>query len=501
MTGSRSEEVDVAIVGAGPTGMMLAAELTLRGVSCAIFDKRSSRSPHSRAFGLQPRCLEILDCRGQLENVLAAGVRSPVISLGSEDRGIDMTGRTDSRFEYMLIIPQLETEEILEKWLDELGCTIRRNEELSSLKQSGTQVQLDFAGESSTACTAKYVVGCDGANSAVRRLSRIGFPGTPYDFSAIIADVELAQPPEEQVFARHSSHGMVAVMPFADGSYRLMIQDHARMQVPVAVPVTIDEIRDSALQILGVDLGIHSPRWLSRFRSEQRLADLYRKNRVLLAGDAAHVHSPAGGQGMNLGLQDALNLGWKLTAALRATSERADLLDTYESELRPIARRTLRETDAVFRFNTAQGWLARGARAVSKELLFLPFLQEQVVQQIAGTQSKYRMEHRGGELKVVGRRAPDAYVRSGGGVDRIFGLLRSGDGLLLDSTPGGLYAAHVAGLHYAMIQTCAVDGPVPPLGAVTIIRPDGYVVYASDRPQMASVLDVLSFWFAVTGAT
>ncbi|KDA42830.1 MULTISPECIES: FAD-dependent monooxygenase [Frankia] len=480
----------VLIVGAGPAGLTLAAELGLAGLPCRILEQRSDRYPHSRAFALTPRCLEILDMRGEVDEFLSRGLRSHIISLGSKNRGIDMTRYIDGPHPYMLILPQVNTEEALETWALKRGTIIERNTEVIGIEPDADGVSVRVRGaQGEHTERADYLVGCDGSKSTVRRLLGLDFPGTPSQFSAIIADVKLRHIPDEQVFARHTERGMVAVMPFPDGHFRLMIQDHLRMQVPVSEPVTLDEIRRSAVEILGVDLGIHSPRWLNRFRSEQRLVERYRVGRVLLAGDAAHVHTPAGGQGLNLGIQDAVNLGWKLAATVQGWAP-PGLLDTYDAELRPLAAKILRQTENVFRFNTARGPLLRAARWAVKQLLYLPYLQRGVVTEMAGTHMRYGK----GAHPLIGRRLPQTDLTEATGErTSVFSLLAAGKPVFLDRSLDGQWASSAAAFwpdHLCSVHVRSA-GRLP---AAVLIRPDGHVGWASDAPDAPGLRAGLGRW-------
>jgi len=484
----------VLIVGAGPAGLTLGAELARAGVSCRILERRPVPYEHSRAFGLQPRTLEILDMRGQAERFVARGLPSPRMSLGSEGRGMDMT-RVDTTFPFMLIIPQVDTEELLEQWALESGVVIERSAEVVGLTQDATGVTLQVRrSDGVRAERAEYVVGCDGAHSTVRDLLGVRFKGSEYDFSAIIADVGLRHPPREQVFARHSERGMVAVMPFPNGMYRIMIQDDRRMQVPVSEPVTMEEITRSARDILGVDLGIADARWLSRFRSEQRLSDRYRVGRVPLAGDAAHVHTPAGGQGLNLGIQDAVNLGWKLAATVNGWAPMG-LLNSYEEELRPLAARVLRETDQVFRFNTAHSPPLRAVRWAVKQALLIPALQTQVLRQLSGTTVRYAPRHGVRAHRLVGRRVPDvSLTRPDGRRARLFELLRPARFVLVDRSPAGRFAEAAAGWSDRVDAVHGTPDPGRPWPLAVLVRPDGHVAWATEQPDPAQLPAALRGW-------
>ena len=256
--------------------------------------------------------------------------------------------RLDTRYPYMLVIPQNRTEEHLSSWAREVGAIIERDAIVTGVRQNEDGVTVEVDGpDGSRLERADFIVGCDGVRSSVRELAGIAFQGRSYNKSLIVADVPLSNPPDPLVYARVGQRGMVSFFPFGDGMFRLIVLDHAHMNVPVSQPVTEEELRESCYAIIGDDFGLGTPLWASRYRSEQRLSDRYRLGRVLLAGDAAHTHIPSGGQGLQTGIADAMNLGWKLAAQLHGWAP-PHLLDTYPSgrnniasEIRPLLLLTL----------------------------------------------------------------------------------------------------------------------------------------------------------------
>ncbi|MDQ3157290.1 MAG: FAD-dependent monooxygenase [Actinomycetota bacterium] len=482
----------VAVVGAGPAGLMLAGELATLGVSVRIFEKRAGQFGHSRAFGLQPRSLEILDQRGRLDTFLRRGVASPVVSLGKE--GSLTMEVLDIPHPYMLIIPQLDTETALTEWVSELGVGIERSTEVTGLAQDGGSVTLDLrTPDGDTKASFDYVVGCDGGQSTVRRILGIDFRGKGSEFSAIIADVSLGVPPPDQVFARHSRRGMVALMPFRDGTYRLVVQDNTRMHVDPSVPATLDEVAESARAILGIDLDPGSPQWISRFRSEQRLASTYRSGRVFLAGDAAHLHSPAGGQGINVGMQDAFNLGWKLATVIHGWGPET-LLGTYETELRPIAKKVLRLSGVIFRFNTATSPPARALQRLVKEVLLRSkSAQRATLGDLAGTDLVYKGAL--GDAAERGGRVHDMPLVCDGGPTTLLGLLGANRFVLVTDEADALVALGLAG---QVRDSRVVTATYPPDHTgprhCLLVRPDGHAAVATKSMNPDTVRTALQSW-------
>src|SRR5690348_12296731 len=322
---------------------MLAGELRLGGVDVLVLERLAGPSGESRAGGIHARTMEVLDMRGMLAPFLAEGRRLPRGHFAGIP--LDFSG-LPTRYPFLFSILQRRIERLLEARARELGVRLRREVAVTGLRQTAEAVEISTTEGSTTEgeLAAEYVVGCDGGRSTVRKLAGIDFPGTPASMTAILGDVELASPPAEPVFQQRTPHGNWSVLNFEPGWYRVIINDFDRVADRDA-PITVDELRESLIRHAGTDFGLHSPRWISRYNDAARLAARYRSGRVLLAGDAAHIHYPAGGQGLNTGIQDAVNLGWKLAAVVRQGKDQT-LLQTYEEERRPVAERVLANTRA-----------------------------------------------------------------------------------------------------------------------------------------------------------
>ncbi|MEV5012415.1 FAD-dependent oxidoreductase, partial [Streptomyces sp. NPDC055692] len=308
-------DADVLVVGAGPTGLLLAGDLAKSGVDVTLLERRDHESNLSRAFSLHARTLEQFDARGLADGLLRIG--TPTWALHPFGRlSIDFS-RLRTRFPFILTIPQWQVERALLRRTEEAGATILRGARVTGLRQDPDGVDVDVRHSDGTRATlrARYVVGTDGAGSTVRQSLGMPFPGKSAIRSVMLADVLLDRAPDDIFKFSSNEEGFTFFAPFGDGWYRIVAWDR-REQVPDDAPVTLEDVRDITKRTIGSDLGMHDPRWLSRFRSDERQVPHYRQGRVFLAGDAAHVHSPAGGMGMNTGIQDAANLGWKLAAVL-----------------------------------------------------------------------------------------------------------------------------------------------------------------------------------------
>jgi 2-polyprenyl-6-methoxyphenol hydroxylase-like FAD-dependent oxidoreductase len=362
----------------------------------------------------------------------------------------------------LLIAPQSATERVLEARATQLGVRFSWGVEVVGLTQDADGVTVDLG--DGTALRTKFVVGCDGAHSAVRRLVGVDFVGSQYETHILLADVKMTNPPEEGLFARTNAEGIVLVVPFGDGWFRAIAWDRLREQAPLDEPVTEAEIRSAFARIAGEDFGMTEMRWSSRFLSERRQARRYRVDRVFLAGDAAHVHSPLGGQGMNTGIGDAMNLGWKLAEAVRGTGP-ADLLDSYQAERHPVGTRVLRLTDAFNKLVLGTSAFRRAFRRVAvTAILALPAGRRTMGGLLSGIGIKYSRPR--GAHRLVGKRMPDVDC----GRQRLFELLRTGRFVLITEVPVDVDLPGVA---------CGVHGD-PSLPAAVLVRPDGYVAWASD---------------------
>ncbi|MFI9820737.1 rifampin monooxygenase [Streptomyces sp. NPDC052013] len=468
---------DVIITGAGPTGLMLAAELRLHGVHVVVLDKAAEPTPVVRSLGLHVRSIEIMDQRGLLERFLAHGKQYRV---GGFFAGIDKPwpDRLDTAHGYVLGIPQTITDRLLEEHAAELGTDIRRGCELTGLSQDADGVTAELA--DGTRLRSRYLVGCDGGRSTVRKLLGVGFPGEPSRNETLIGEMEVGVPQETVTAVVAEVRGTqqrFGLGPLGDGVYRVVVPAASVSEDRATAP-TLEDVRQQLRATAGTDFGVHSPRWLSRFGDATRQAERYRVDRVLLAGDAAHIHPPLGGQGLNLGVQDAFNLGWKLAAEVHGWAP-PGLLDTYESERHPVAAAVLDNTRAMsLLVSTEPG--PRAVRRLLTELMDFEEVNRHLIEKITALDIRYDV---GGDGELLGRRQRDIPVGRG----RLYGLMHTGRGLLLDRT-GRLSLDG---------WTDRVDHVVDAgedLGApAVLLRPDGHIVWAGDDQR--SLLDRLPRWF------
>jgi len=338
---------NVVIVGGGPTGLLLAAELALAKTNVVVVERRSEPVGQARALSMHPRSLETLALRGIENRFLLAGVKVPTGHYAACDVRLDFT-KLDSTFAFGLLIPQTTTEHLLEARALELGVRIERGCKGEGVRQDADGVSVEGSRpDGHFRVRADYLVGADGARSTVRQASGIGFPGEESGMSVYFGDVFIDSAPVTTTgrFQVRNAFGIMEGFPMADGRHRVVFVDAKRVGTPVHTPVVIEEMQDGASRIMGGGVKLRDPSWMSRFGDETKLADHYRKGRVFLAGDAAHIHMPAGGQGMNTGIQDAMNLGWKLAGVLRGEADDS-LLDSYQLERRPVGQRLVENTKA-----------------------------------------------------------------------------------------------------------------------------------------------------------
>jgi 2-polyprenyl-6-methoxyphenol hydroxylase-like FAD-dependent oxidoreductase len=469
--------VDVIIAGAGPTGLMLAGELRLHGVDVIVLEKQEEPSGHARALGLHVRSIEVLDQRGLLGRFLALGKQYP---LSGSFAGIrkPAPGRLDTAHPYILGIPQNLTERLLTEHAIESGTEIRRGCELTGLSQDDTGVAAELA--DGTRLRGRYLVGCDGGRSMVRKLLGIGFPGEPARTEWLLAEAEVTAAPQEldAAAAQTRAAGVrLGPSPHTEGVYGFVVPAE-EVAEDRTTPPTFDEFRQRLLALVGTDFGVHAPRRLTRFNDATRLAERYRDGRALLAGDAAHVHPPMGGQGLNLGLQDAFNLGWKLAAEIGGWAPEA-LLDSYQAERHPVAAGVLSNT-------RAQGELLslepgpQAVRQLVSELMDFEEVTRYLIEKITAIGVRYDF---GDEHPLVGRRLRDIELQQG----RLYALMHGGRGLLLDQT-GRLSAAGWAD-RVDHVADVSEELEVP----AALLRPDGHVAWVGDDQQ--DLLTQLTRWF------
>lgn len=475
----------VVVAGAGPTGTMLAAELALAGVDVAVVERRAGRElDGARAGGLHARTIEVLDQRGVADRFLSEGTVAQVGGFAWTPLDI---GDLPTRHPYGLGLWQRHIERILAGWAQELGVPVRRGCEVTGLAQddAGVDVELSDGGT----LRARYLVGCDGGRSLVRRAAGVDFPGWDPTTSHLIAEVELAEEPEEWGL-RHDATGIHALGRQEDGSARVMVTEPCL----ASGEPTLQVLSEALVAAYGTDFGVHSPRSISRFTDMTRQAAAYRSGRVLLAGDAAHVHPPVGGQGLNLGVQDAVNLGWKLAQVVAGTAPER-LLDTYHDERHPVGARVLQNTMAQTALLRADD-RSRAARAAVAELLGMDEPRRRFGAMMAGLDVHYDL---GDGHPLLGRRMPDLDLVAAGGPLRVYQLLHDGRPVLLDLAASGFDAAPWADRVRSVAAEC--DGPweLPALGAVeapaaVLIRPDGYVAWVGDGTDRG-LREALGTWF------
>ena len=483
----------VVIVGGGPTGLTLAGELALAGVDTVIVERRAGQElAGSRAGGLHARTIEVFDQRGIADRFLSEGQVAQVA--GFSGIALDISD-FPSRHPYGLGLWQNHIERILAGWVDELGVAVRYGSELTGFAQDdgGVDVQLSD-GET---LRADYLVGCDGGRSVIRKAAGIEFAGWDATTSNLIAEVELGDGEEPELGVRRDARGIHGIgrveyeirdgeIVYADsGPVRIGVtEDHSGSGEP-----TLRDLKEAVVAVYGTDYGIHSPTWISRFTDMTRQATSYREGRVLLAGDAAHVHAPDGGQGLNIGVQDAVNLGWKLAQVVHGTSPDS-LLDTYQAERHPIAARVLRNTMAAVALRRADDRTA-ALRDTMTELLGLDEPRKWFGGVMSGLEIHYDL---GEGHPLLGRRMPDLDLVTTDGPVRVFTLLHDARPVLLNlGDPGAFETPWSVDAEYDGEWELPVLGKVAAPIAV-LIRPDGYVAWVSDGTD-AGLRDALTTWF------
>jgi len=476
----------VVIAGGGPTGLMLAGELALARVDVAIVERRANQDlAGSRAGGLHSRTIEVLDQRGIAERFLSQGQVIQVAGFAMIPLDIS---DFPTRHGYGLALTQNRIEPILAAWVDELKVPIHRECEVTGFAQDDTGVDVELSDGRSL--RAKYLVGCDGGRSLIRKKAGIDFPGWDPSVSYLIAEVEMTEPAWG---IRHGDKGINALGKLDDGKrVRVVLIERKVMQ---GDEPTLDHLREALIAVYGTDFGVHNVTFLSRFTDMARQAVSYRDRRVLLAGDAAHVHSPAGGQGLNIGVQDAVNLGWKLAQVVNGTSPES-LLDTYEAERHPIGARVLKTT-------MAQTALMRGDERTKalhesmSELLKMDEPRKQYAGMMSGLDIRYDL---GTGHPLLGRRMSDLDVVTADGPRRVFTLLHNARAALLNlGEPSALDIAPWADRVQRIDARYAGVWELPVLGAVAaptaaLIRPDGYVAWVGDGTDQG-LRDALTTWF------
>jgi len=487
----------VVIAGGGPTGLMLAGELALAGVDVVIVERRASQElPGSRAGGLHSRTIEILDQRGIADRFLSQGQKAQVA--GFAGTTLDISD-FPTRHNYGLGLWQNHIERILAGWVGELGVPIHYGIEVTGFAQDDTGVDVELSDGHSL--RADYLVGCDGGRSQIRKAAGIEFPGWDPTTSSLLAEVEMAEEPELGI--RRTPSGMHAlgkvsyeirdgeVVYKKGGTVGVMLTES---EIGTSEP-TLRDLSEGLIAVYGTDYGIHSPTWITRFTDMTRQAATYRERRILLAGDAAHVHSPVGGQGLNTGVQDAVNLGWKLAQVVHRTAPES-LLDTYHSERHPVAARVLRNTMAQVALMRTDD-RTEALRDTASELLSMDEPRKRFAAMMSGLDIHYDL---GEGHPLLGRRMPDLDLVTAKGPLRVFTLLHDARPVLLNlGDLGGFDVTPWADRVRLIDAEYAGAWELPAIGAVTaptavLIRPDGYVAWVGDQTQ-PGLADSLTTWF------
>lgn len=491
-------EHSVVIVGAGPTGLMLAGELALAGVDVVVVERRPNQELHgARALGISSRTIEVLDQRGIADRFIAAG--KPAQVTGFAVTRLDISD-FPTRHNYGLALRQKHIERLFAAWVTELDVPVLYGHEVTGFVQTSAEVDIVLA--NGQPLRAQYLVGCDGGRSLIRKTAGIDFPGWDPTTSSILAEVEMTETPPYGV--HRSAAGVHAFgreeFEIVDG--KIIYKDVGPIGVMVTEPTvdstlepTLDDLKELLIAACGTDFGAHSLTWISRFTDLTRQAATYRNGRVLLAGDAAHVHSPIGGQGLSTGVQDAVNLGWKLAQVIHGTSPDS-LLDTYHAERHPVGARVLKNTMAQVALHREDA-RTLAAREILGDLLEMEEPRKHIAGMMSGLDIRYDM---GGGHPLLGRRVPDLDLVAPGGARRLFTLLHDARPVLLDL--GAPYALDVAPWSDRVRYVEAkYDGrwELPVIGevdapAAILIRPDGHVAWVGEETA-SGLNEALSAWF------
>ncbi|MCS7477227.1 FAD-dependent monooxygenase [Umezawaea endophytica] len=450
----------VVVVGGGPVGLWLAAELRLGGAAVTVLEAREERDPHSKALTIHPRTLEVLACRGIVDRFLAEGMRIPSGHFAGLDARMDFRV-LDTPYPFTLALPQARTEELLEEHALSVGVEVRRGERVDGLVQHDDRVTVRGA----STVEASYVVGCDGARSTVRGAAGIDFPGTDATTWGWLGDVVLDDPPPQPVLSVTGAEGGLMVVALPGGVHRFVGSDPTGNRADWPGELTLAELRATVVRIAGRDFGMRDPRWLSRFGNTTRQAAEYRRGRVLLAGDAAHVHFPTGGVGLNVGVQDAANLGWKLAAVVTGRAP-SSLLDSYHTERYPVGADLLRATRAQTALMTSYSPEITALRSLLSDFIAdVPAFSRVLADRLSALDVTYPAPH--DTHPLTGHRAPNLHFANG---TTLFDLLHEGRHIAINTTDPT--DAHPTAL--------PVD---PPEEWATItsalIRPDGHVAWAT----------------------
>jgi bifunctional hydroxylase/dehydrase len=481
-------EVPVIVVGAGPTGLMLAGELRLAGCDVLVVERLERPTSESRGLGFTARAAEVFTQRGlhhrfSSMNGVAAGHFGGL--------PLDYTVLPDCDFG-VRDVEQSETEAVLAAWALELGAQVLRGRTVTGVVQDDDGVDLEVQGpDGAERLRCAYLVGADGGRSTVRRLAGFTFAGHDATCEMILADVvgcDIAPRP----LGERGPQGMVMSAPLSDGATRIIVCERGRTPGERSGPPPFDEVAAAWQRLTGTDISHGHGRWISSFTDAARQATEYRRGRVLLCGDAAHIHLPAGGQGLSVGVQDAVNLGWKLGAVASGRMPDA-LLDTYHTERHPVGERVLMNTGAQGLLNLG-GSEVEPLRSLMGELMTIPEVARHLAGTVSGTDVRYDLD--GGGHPLVGSRLPDAALVVDGATTTGFGLLHDARGVLIDLTgdPAVERAARPWRRHVDVVRARVLSDHLQGADAL-LVRPDGHVAWVS--PGSTSLPTALRTWFGV----
>jgi 2-polyprenyl-6-methoxyphenol hydroxylase-like FAD-dependent oxidoreductase len=471
--------VDVIIIGAGPAGLTLGAELASRGISCRIYEKRLIRTISSRAIGLLSYTLDLLDTRDMADPMIAHGLIIDKVPLGDKSY-LNLTKlHAYTRFPFMLSIPQNQTEALLESWALKSGVTIVKGTTLLAVEQTDDSVCITLSNsEKSWQEHAKYLIGCDGLNSTVRLQLGISTIDVNYNKHLMHGDVKLSNLPQNSVFANITRKGMVAAFPLPGNYYRVLILDHDKMNNAGEHELTLDEFSESATKLAKMNLGISDPLWLSRFKAQQKHACQYRMGRVFLVGDAAHGHMPAGGQGLQSAIEDAFNLGWKLASVLNARISNS-ILDSYEFERRQVAANAMRKSKFLFKYEVSNSYMSYILRKLLSKIIKFPILENYVTRSLSGLANYYKYLSKS-QSSYIGKSVLNyCLLDKLGDIHEIRVLLRNKKGIFLSTT--GVYPNTLNGAIQYDSNIDYIHGHFHEDRRIRsmIIRPDGIVAWAT----------------------
>ncbi|MEC1289121.1 monooxygenase [Bacillus mojavensis] len=481
---------ETVIIGGGPVGLMLASELALAGVKTCVLERLEQPMPYSKALTLHPRTLELFEMRGVLERFASRGKKISSGHFSMLDTRLDFSS-LDTSCPYTLLLPQTETEQLLEERARSLGAEVLRGAEVLTVTQNEEGVQTIFKDREGSVRTlgSLFAVGADGAGSVVRKHAGIAFSGTDSTVTAALGDVKLLSPPPSGVLSLCTKEGGVMIVPLSPDRYRVVLISPYRTQTPKDAPVTEEELKTDLIRMCGTDFGLNEPTWMSRFGNASRQAKQYRSGRLFLAGDAAHIHFPAGGQGLNVGLQDAMNLGWKLAAAVGGSAP-SWLLDSYHAERHPVAEDLLWNTEAQTRlmdFTKAGLHL----RSMVSDMLAFPDVNRFVAGQISAIDVGYEADQNMPPHRLNGKRLSDVALRlPDGSMERLYNCLHNGAYVLL-SLKQGADNDHIPfnGLHTVCASLAEPHEEWRDVHTV-LVRPDGHAAWAVDAagPDAAEVI-------------